>query len=62
MVIKPFDRFPSIVFYVTVTNFVFDNIIIFAWTGEAFHNVISELKELPDVNISNLPLILKVQR
>jgi protein phosphatase-4 regulatory subunit 3 len=30
--------------------------------SEAFHNVISELKELPDVNISNLPLILKVQR
>ncbi|KAG7537237.1 hypothetical protein ISN44_As13g011560 [Arabidopsis suecica] len=28
--------------------------------SEAFHNVISELKEIPDVNRSNLPLLLKV--
>lgn len=54
--------FSMYVFYVTDTIFVFDYIIIFAWAGETFDNVISELNELPSVNRSNLPLILKVLR
>ena len=45
-------------FYMSMRNDDLTSLLVFA--DETFHSVTSELRELPNVELSTLPLILKV--